>query len=111
MNGYEKQIVVPRREVDHVTKLCFKGPDPGEIEPGSIPYKWNATFEDGCRIEVMVCADEKDPTGSPCWVHGHLLDSNGALMEEQDEDPERPWGHWTFFDDGQAYDLHLIPET
>ena len=112
MPKYEKEIVIPRPEVDHVTKLCFKGPsEPGEVKPGSYPYTWSETFEDGCRVEVMVCADEEDPTGSPCWVDGRLLDGEGRVLQEQDDDTDRPWGGWFFWHGDCEYTLTLTPET
>lgn len=102
-----KDLVIPKVDADRVNELCSKPPEPGEVKPGSIPYKWSVTFDDGCRIEVSVHADEKDPNGSACWVDGRLVDSEGLTLREQDGCPGLPWGEWFFFVADREYTMTL----
>ena len=102
-------LTIPRPQADDAARICAEPPGRSEVGRDEVVYTWTEKFEDGCFVDLKVCATN-DPDEDPCYVEAVLFNADGGEMAVC-EPCERPHGVWYFLTDEAAYSLEVSVES
>lgn len=101
-------LTIPQSQADDAARICAKPPGRSEVGRDEVVYTWTGTFEDGCQVDVKVCATN-DPDEDACYVEAVLFNADGVELAVC-EPCERPHGEWCFSTDDADYVLNVSVE-